>query len=121
MKKVLIVDDSESFLELVELMLKDDFDLSFAKSSTEAIGLVRNGSFDGIILDMSLPDYTGYYLGEKIRKSLPNVPIAILTNYNGEISRENADIIRAKFWYKPNVAIDKKVLVENVKKLVNNV
>lgn len=121
MSKILVVDDSQSFLDLVEILLKGSFELSFARSAIEAINMVKSNSYDALILDMSLPDYTGYYLGEKIRKERPDIPIAFLTNYDGETSRETADILNAKFWYKPNVVASNGVLLESVKNLLNNV
>lgn len=120
MKKLLIVDDSESFVELLQIMLEDEFELEFAKSSTQALNLIDANVYDALILDMSLPDYTGYWLGVQVRKKNTDVPIAILTNYDGNAARENTDSIDAKFWYKPNIATDKIILTENIKRLINN-
>lgn len=121
MKKILIVDDSQSFLDLAEMMLSEKYELEFATSAIEAINMAKSYVYDAAILDVALPDYTGYYLGEQLKKLHPNIRLAFLTNYDGDVTRENACILNAKFWYKPNIIIDKTIFLEHVRDLVEYV
>lgn len=121
MGNILLVDDDQSFIELSKLMLGDDFNMDFAASASEALSKVKALTYDAAILDVSLPDFTGYYLGKKIREMYPKMPLAFLTNYDGEVTKENAELVEAIFWHKPDVVASKKDFVACVNKLLTNV
>jgi DNA-binding response OmpR family regulator len=121
MKKILIVDDDQSFLDLVKIMLNGNFDVNFASSAGEALAKIKALDYTAAILDVSLPDFTGYYLGKKIREIYPEMPLAFLTNYDGEVTKENAELINAVFWFKPNMVTSREKFINDVNKLVENV
>jgi CheY-like chemotaxis protein len=105
MKHILIVDDSEQTRELIQLIFVgvEETQIDFAVNSKEAINMFNAQTYNACVLDVSLPDITGYYLGELIRKSCPEMPIAFLTNYEGYSTKENAEEINAEFWAKSEV------------------
>lgn len=106
MKNILLVDDSEETKDLVKMIFigtEDEIHIDYASTSKRAIELFNTSSYNACILDVSLPDLTGYYLGQLIRKACPEMPIAFLTNYDGELTKENAEFINAKFWVKSDV------------------
>jgi CheY-like chemotaxis protein len=105
MKHILVVDDSTETVDLVKIIFTgvNDMSVDFALSSNEAIDLFNTNSYNACVLDVSLPDITGYYLGELIRKVTPDMPIAFLTNYEGAATKENAEMINAEFWAKADV------------------
>lgn len=118
MERVLIVDDDESFLSFVSLVLNKDFKLITAKNYNEAIEILDKEEFDALILDVSLPGYTGYYLAEQIRKEDTQIPIAFLTNYDAEVTRENAVAVDALLWQKASIATNPNTLIEKVRSLI---
>lgn len=120
MSRVLVVDDDVSFLGLMVLALRMNYIVDTAKSFSEALAMVDTAKYDALILDVSLPDYTGYYLAEKIRKNHPDIPIAFLTNYDGDVTKENADLVDAVFWYKPDVASNPVTLAQHVHNLIHH-
>ncbi len=120
MKNILLVDDSEETQDLVKMIFagtEGELHIDYAATSREAIGLFNEKAYNACILDVSLPDLTGYFLGELIRKSCPNMPIAFLTNYDGDLTKENAEVINALFWVKAKVfaaPMQLKTMVENL-------
>lgn len=81
MKKfsILIVDDEWNMRNLIKIFLtKDGFDIKEASTGTEAIGYVRNGNFDLVILDIMMPGMDGWQVCHEIRE-FSQVPILMLT------------------------------------------
>jgi CheY-like chemotaxis protein len=119
MRHVLVVDDSAETRELVQMIFAavTDIHIDFASSSSEAIDLFNSNSYNSCVLDVSLPDITGYYLGHLIREVCPDMPIAFLTNYEGSYTKENAEVINAEFWAKGDVFSNPMQLVALIRNL----
>ena len=66
---------------------KQGYEIDIARTSSEAESLWMNGKYDLVILDVSLPDGSGYDLCKKIRQT-SKVPIIFLT-----AADEETDII----------------------------
>ena len=79
-KKILIVDDERGLLDLLRLTLhKEGFtNVTCADTATEALRLVRESEFDLLLLDVMLPDFSGFDLCQEIRK-FSYVPIIFIT------------------------------------------
>lgn len=81
MKKILIVDDSATNLQLVENAMKDHFKLALAKSGEKAIKFLEKNQVDLILLDLLMPEMDGFETFEHIKK-IPinaNTPVVFLT------------------------------------------
>ncbi|KYG63678.1 hypothetical protein AZI86_12675 [Bdellovibrio bacteriovorus] len=79
-KVLLIEDDKTQSLAVSELISADDIEVVPAKTGKEAVDLIQQSVFDCIILDLVLPDLSGFDLLEALSKleiSLP--PIVIYT------------------------------------------
>jgi len=67
---VLIVDDEAEMCEVIEVMLAQhfrvDLDLSSTASSEEAIQRIEKDKFDIVLTDLTMPDYSGYDIAQKI-------------------------------------------------------
>lgn len=87
-KKILIVDDDISTLDLVAMILQNNnyFPIK-AASGREAIKAIENYDIDGAILDMMLPDYSGLDLIKVIRddQRISSIPVLMLTGKTDEI------------------------------------
>lgn len=123
MKHILVVDDAQETLDLIQMVLSGhrDIQADYAVNSSEAIDLFNANSYNACILDVSLPDITGYYLGHLIKKVCPEMPLAFLTNYEGEFTKENAEEIDAEFWSKAEVFANPTQLVELISNLAMDV
>ncbi|WP_151633060.1 response regulator [Noviherbaspirillum aerium] len=63
--KVLVVEDDVRLRESIGLLLKaDDIEIITAGSAAEALAFVSSQTFDCMVLDLNLPDATGYQLLE---------------------------------------------------------
>ncbi|MBE9092749.1 HAMP domain-containing protein [Tychonema sp. LEGE 07203] len=81
-KNLLVVEDNETQrLSIVDLIGNHDVSTTAVGSGAEALEILKSGHFDCIVLDLGLPDMTGFELIEQIKQepSLKNLPIIIYT------------------------------------------
>lgn len=80
MKRILIVEDDKGLREGIELALqREDFIFSLCENIAKARKALSGGKeFDLILLDLNLPDGSGYDLLKEV-KSSQNIPVIILT------------------------------------------
>jgi DNA-binding response OmpR family regulator len=81
---VLVIEDSAVDFMLVERALGDGFILRREPSLCDGLKAGREGNFDLVILDLSLPDSRGYATFDTARTALPHVPIVILSGLDDE-------------------------------------
>lgn len=78
-RRILIVDDDPSVLESLSVILKETYDLVFAKNGNECLRLFQSKSVDLVILDLRLPDRSGLALLEEMKSTAPEIPVIMLT------------------------------------------
>ena len=89
-KKILIVDDEPDILRLLEYNLKKEgFKIDSATTGTEALGKVRKGDIDLVVLDLMLPEMDGYEVIRRMRREeqLSEIPVIMLTAKSEEVDR----------------------------------
>jgi HAMP domain-containing protein/signal transduction histidine kinase/CheY-like chemotaxis protein len=94
-KRLLIVEDNEIERQsIVELLNYKDIELVAAASGSEALDAMRDRPFDCVVLDLRLPDMTGFELLEKLHNepALADVPVVIFTGK--ELSAEEQAKLR---------------------------
>ncbi len=75
MRSILIVDDDEALSDITADMLRDyDYAVERCFSAEEAYNILTDRRFDLIILDINLPDTTGFEICQELRK-VSNVPV----------------------------------------------
>lgn len=82
MKKLLIIDDESSTSLLLRWLLKDEPYQTFtANSFREALNLLRENSFQLILLDLIMPDVDGFEMLEHLKtdKTLRRIPVIIVS------------------------------------------
>jgi putative two-component system response regulator len=89
-KKILIIDDSNTALVLMEFALKEAGYISLAASNVkEATKLMEKHSPDLILLDLSMPEISGYdFLKRKNELHIDHIPIIIVSAYDSVESIE---------------------------------
>jgi signal transduction histidine kinase len=83
--KLLIVDDLEENLQLLgQLLSSEGYDLTFAMDAATAFDRAKASPPDLILLDIFLPDASGFEVAERFRTdaALLGVPIIFLTSAN---------------------------------------
>ncbi|MBF0472388.1 MAG: response regulator [Nitrospirae bacterium] len=80
--KILIIDDSETFLNQMTEYLSSLFnDIYCSHNGTSALALVKDVAIDIAIVDVKLTDCSGLDLMVKIKEIRPNCVIIIITGY----------------------------------------
>ncbi|MFC2004764.1 response regulator [Chloroflexota bacterium] len=81
-KKILVVDDEKKIVEILKAYLeRDGYQVSTAYDGLSALELARSGSPDLIILDLMLPEVSGWDVCRELRKE-SDVPIIMLTAHD---------------------------------------
>ncbi len=81
-KKLLVVEDNAAErLSITELLGHDDIDIVTVDTGGEAIAMLRELPADCVVLDLRLPDMSGFEVLECIRddSDLANVPVVVFT------------------------------------------
>src|SRR5216684_7660398 len=99
--KLLIVEDNLASLELMtEVFTSLKADVRPLSESEKAVGMVNQERFDGIFLDLEMPNLNGFDLARLIRKSSWNksTPIIIVTGRDERQTMQEAFALGATFF-----------------------
>lgn len=85
--RILVVDDEEAIADLIELYLRNEnYTVFKSHNGHDALNVVESEPLDLAILDVMLPDMSGFEICHKIREK-HNFPIIMLTAKNEEIDK----------------------------------
>ena len=85
--KILLLEDDPGLIDGLSYALsRNGFHIDVALSVSEAFQRLNNSVYHLLILDITLPDGTGYEVCEKVRKSGSRVPILFLTALDEEVN-----------------------------------
>lgn len=86
-EKILIVDDEHEIADLVELYLQNEnYEVLKFYNGTDALKCIQNNTPDLAILDVMLPDMSGFQLCQKIREH-DCYPVIMLTAKGEEVDK----------------------------------
>ena len=110
-ERILVVDDDISLLDTLNKGLSlRGYQCKTAMSATIALELLNKDLFDTMIIDIVLPDMSGFEITTKAKKIRPDMTIIIMTGYIDEFSYEDAiesgasDFIKKPFSVKELIA-----------------
>lgn len=84
--RILLVEDDTSLIDGLEYTLvKNGFDVRVAQTVQEALALFGQDTFDLLLLDLTLPDGTGFDICRSVRRH-SEVPIIFLTASDEEVN-----------------------------------
>src|SRR5436305_13274119 len=82
--RVLLIEDDTTIAHSIELMLKSEsFNFYTTDLGEEGVDLVKLYDYDIILLDLTLPDMSGYEVLRSLRVAKVKTPILILTAFGG--------------------------------------
>jgi CheY-like chemotaxis protein len=88
--RILYVEDNDLVREVTaELLSTDGREIVSVPSAEEALKEFRDGGFDVVITDVSLPAMSGLDLARHIRGLRPEMPIIIASGYSLDLSSQN--------------------------------
>ncbi|GGP65624.1 hypothetical protein GCM10009347_34230 [Shewanella algicola] len=81
--KVLIIDDEHSSIEVMTTMLESTMTVYVAETAEEGYNLLQLHDIDIILLDVDLPDLSGFDLCKKIKseQSFVDIPVIFISGY----------------------------------------
>ena len=92
MKNLLIVEDDDNMRKSIKVVISEvDLIISEVKSGQEAIETLKNKTFDCMILDLGLPDMSGFDVLKKLEED-KNIEIPPIIVYTGkDLTKEEND------------------------------
>src|SRR3990170_8210877 len=120
-KKILIVDDEESLLKVIKKSLeKKGYLADTAKDGKKALGMVRDGKYDIVLLDVRMPGMSGFEVLSEIKKTAPDIFVVMMTAQN---TMDNAIEAMKKGAYdyltKPFDLDELNLLMEKINRLID--
>lgn len=121
-KKILIVDDEESFTKIVKMNLEltEQYEVRIENEGLRCLSAAREFKPDIIFLDLLMPDIDGSAVAYQLRSSdnTKNIPIVFLTAIVGKEEVEtNRGIVGGHlFMAKP---VSKEELIDCIEKNIN--
>jgi DNA-binding response OmpR family regulator len=104
-KRVLVIEDEENImLSLTFVLEREGYEVSSARTGQEGLVQMRQKRPDLIILDLMLPDVSGYQVCEEARRDpgLADTPILVLTARAQEVERQKGiDVGATEYLTKP--------------------
>ena len=88
--RILIVDDEPANLKVLRQVLQDSYRLTFARSGADALELLEKEEVSLILLDIMMPDMTGFEVCEQV-KAQPHtvhIPVIFVTALKDTIDEE---------------------------------
>lgn len=121
MKKILIIED-DTFLQglAANKLQAEGFEVNTASNGKEGLAKLGQEDYHGIILDIMLPDMSGFEILEQLRKEKSNnqkVPVLIFSNLSEDKDiKKGLDLGATDFLVKANFTLDE--LAEKVKNAI---
>jgi HAMP domain-containing protein/CheY-like chemotaxis protein/signal transduction histidine kinase len=101
-RRLLVVEDNPAErMSITELLRSEDIEITTAESGGSALELMRERAFDCVVLDLALPDISGFELLAEVQKDakLRETPIVVFTGREltveeeGELRRQAKSIV----------------------------
>ena len=87
---ILIAEDVESNYKLLEIILKKEYELLWAKNGKEAVDYALERHPDAVLMDIKMPVMNGLDATKIIREENKEIPIIMQTAYAFSSDKENA-------------------------------
>lgn len=120
-KRILIIDDEESFCRIVKMNLEltGDFEVDIATDGKKGIKKAKRAKPDLVLLDILMPGMDGFEVLERLKKdeNTMAIPVVMLTAKGDEVSKmKAAQLYDEEYITKPIEAPDLKAKIEEVLK-----
>ncbi len=80
--RILIVDDDQSVRDVLSIVFrKQGYQIEEARDAGDALGKLKNRSFDLIVSDIKMPDLSGIDLLRKVKSLRPELPFVLITAF----------------------------------------
>ncbi len=120
--RILIVDDVEINRDLLKSILEETYDIEEAENGKQAVKLLADhwNAFDALLLDLQMPEMTGFEVVEYMRQNnwLKKIPVLIISGeHSVEVENRCFEMGVSDFVHKPFDASLVKSRVKNIVEL----
>ncbi len=118
-KKILIIEDDTFLQGLAANKLGDaGFDVTTASDGDEAMTELAKGKFNCILLDLMLPDISGFDILKSVRETSKSIPVIVFSNLSEDKDIKHAtDLGATDYLVKSNFTLEE--LVEKIEKTLS--
>lgn len=92
--KILLVEDNQMISKICSELLMTleelNCEVDIAESGTKALNLINDTVYDLILMDIGLPDMSGYELAQYLRSHNVDTPIVAVTGHSHPLDYEKA-------------------------------
>jgi len=117
-QNILIVED-DTFLQglMASKVNSNGFEITTASNGEEAMTALAKTKFDGILLDLMLPDISGFDILENLKSDGSKIPVIVFSNLSDDKDIKKAMSLGAKeYLIKSNFTLEE--LIEKLKKVI---
>jgi len=108
--KVLLVDDEKDFVEHLSKRLQlRNLETRVALDGEAALGVVREGNPDVMVLDLRMPGIDGIQVLREVRQKHPGMAVVVLTGHGGDLDEAEARRLGASAYLHKPVDLDQLV------------
>ena len=116
--RILIVDDDPGMLRATERVLAGQYDIASYRSPREALARASEFAPDIALLDVRMPELSGFELREALQDVCRDVDVIFMTGSLNEIDATLVRAIRAKAFFFIQKPFDREVLLTLVERCV---
>jgi phosphoserine phosphatase RsbU/P len=116
--RILIVDDDPGMLRATERVLAGQYEVASYRSPREALARASEFAPDIAILDVRMPELSGFELREALQETCRDVDVIFMTGSLNEIDATLVRAIRAKAFFFIQKPFDREVLLTLVERCV---
>ena len=80
-KNILIVEDEVKMRRILEVNLRDRYNVLLASNGEEALNIVKDNEVNLILTDMKMPGKDGLSLLHDVKEFAPDIPVILITAY----------------------------------------
>jgi DNA-binding response OmpR family regulator len=108
MPKVLLVDDDEALRRLIRLELSDAFEVIDSGEPEQGLALALEHKPDAILLDLRMPNYSGYELLQTFTalSHTQKIPVIIVSGEGGGQTKEHCKQLGAAGYFEKPIDFD---------------
>lgn len=80
--RILVVDDEEALRTVLSTELSSEgYEVSTAADGSEAIDLVKDNTYDLVLLDIKMPNVDGFEVLKYVKGNKPDIKVIMLTGF----------------------------------------
>ena len=100
--RILVADDEEGVRESLNLVLSDDYEITFAMDGMDTLAKLGKERFDVVLLDIKMPKLDGLEVLKQLRGTSIHPPVLMLTAYQSvELAKEAVKLGALDYLPKP--------------------